>query len=55
MHMPAPYHSNFLQAGCSSGRQTNSVKALKVVLPVITLSNMTLLLPLHSKGLTETD
>jgi len=27
--MPAPHHSVFLQAGCPSCRQTNSVKALK--------------------------
>jgi len=27
--MPAPHHSIFLQAGCSSWRPTNSVKALK--------------------------
>ena len=27
--MPAPHHSVFLQAGCSSCRPTNSVKALK--------------------------
>jgi len=26
---PAPHHSVFLQAGCPSGRPTNSVKALK--------------------------
>jgi len=29
--MPAPYHSVFLQAGCPSCRQTNSVKALKAI------------------------
>jgi len=28
--MPVPHHSVFLQAGCPSCRQTNSVKALKV-------------------------
>jgi len=27
---PAPHHSRFLQAGCPSCHQTNSVKALKV-------------------------
>jgi len=26
---PTPYHSDFLQAGCSSWRPTNSIKALK--------------------------
>ena len=29
MAMPAPHHSSFLQAGCSSCRPTNSVKSLK--------------------------
>ena len=29
--MPAPHHSVFLQAGCSSCRPTNSVRALKAV------------------------
>ena len=32
---PAPHHSVFLQAGCPSCRPTNSVKALKAVVVVL--------------------
>ena len=31
---PAPHHSSFLQAGCPSCRPTNSVKALKALIPL---------------------
>ena len=30
--MPAPHHSNFLQAGCSSWCLTNNIKELKAIL-----------------------
>ena len=32
---PAPHHSVFLQAGCCSCRQANSVKALKALIPTV--------------------
>jgi len=38
--MPAPHHSVFLQAGCSSCRPTNSIKALKANLIPLPICNL---------------